>query len=292
MATDSHLHRRRSPSPREGRQRKRCRPADDGRRHEQEPSCPAAEGSPGEPPPPPVMLRGFDDRISARGLADRLEAAAGTVWRCRVKTSVTPPGSYPDFHLQLPPLVTAAAATSPHDGAVPAHAFVHFARPGAVARAARSGLQLCGGGRARPSDVISSSLRAARRRRRCDAKPMLFPDSRVEAGDLVAPGTFLAAWRAADDGDPASASPLDFVVDPSGGRCRLLFARDAAFVSPGAAALLMLCCDVKLEFPVGDVVRGPWRSWTTTRCCSESRPRPCCTTVRRGTTSTARYPST
>ena len=172
---------------------------------------------------------------------------------------MTPPGSYPDFHLQLPPLVTAAAATSPHDGAVPAHAFVHFARPGAVARAARSGLQLCGGGRARPSDVISSSLRAARRRG--DARPMLFPDSRVEAGDLVAPGTFLAAWRAADDGDPASASPLDFVVDPSGGRCRLLFARDAAFVSPGAAALLML-----------------WLLATTT--------------ARRGTTSTARYPST
>ncbi|XP_039855171.1 probable RNA-dependent RNA polymerase SHL2 [Panicum virgatum] len=86
---------------------------------------------------------------------------------------------------------------------------------------------------------------------------MLFPDSRVEAGDLVAPGTFLAAWRAADDGDPASASPLDFVVDPSGGRCRLLFARDAAFVSPGAcAAVLLCCCDVKLEFPVGDVVRA------------------------------------
>jgi len=142
---------------------------------------------------------------------------------------------------------------SPHDGAVPAHAFVHFARPGAVARAARSGLQLCGGGgRARPSDVISSSLRAARRRG--DARPMLFPDSRVEAGDLVAPGTFLAAWRAADG--PAGASALDFVVDPFVGRCRLLFARDAAFVSPGAAALLMLCCDVELEFPVGDVVRA------------------------------------
>jgi len=192
------------------------------------------------------MLRGFDDRLAARELVDGLEAEAGTVWRCRVKTSVTPPGSYPDFQLQLPlvPDATAAsrAATSPHDGAVPAHAFVHFARPGAVARAARSGLQLCGGGRARPSDGISSSLRAARRRG--DARPMLFPDSRVEAGDLVAPGTFLAAWRAADG--PAGASALDFVVDPSDGRCRLLFARDAAFTFATS--------------------RRCWRSRPTTRC--------------------------
>ena len=59
---------------------------------------------------------------------------------------------------------------------------------------------------------------------------MLFPDSRVEAGDLVAPDTFLAAWRVADG--PADASALNFVVDPSDGCCRLLFARNAAFVSP------------------------------------------------------------
>ncbi|RLN05292.1 hypothetical protein C2845_PM13G06310 [Panicum miliaceum] len=55
-------------------------------------------------------------------------------------------------------------------------------------------------------------------------------------------------------GGPACASALDFVVDPSDGRCRLLFARDAAFVSPGAAVLL--CCDVKLEFPVADIVQA------------------------------------
>ncbi|PUZ50556.1 hypothetical protein GQ55_6G066900 [Panicum hallii var. hallii] len=256
MATDSHL-RRGSPSPREQHHRKRRRPADDDRREEAR--FPAAEGSPREPvaAATQVTLRGFDDGLSARVLADRLEAAAGTVLRCRVKTSVTPPGSYPDFQLQLPHAAAAAAsraATSPHDGAVPAHAFVHFARPGAADRAARSGLQLCGGGgRMHPSDVISSSLRAARRRRRGDTKPMLFPDSRVEAGDLVAPDTFLAAWRGADD--PACTSALDFVVEPSDARCRLLFARDAAFVSLAGAAVL-LCCDVKLEFPVADIVQA------------------------------------
>jgi len=156
-----------------------------------------------------VMLRGFDDRLSARELVDRLEAEAGTVWRCRLKTSVTPPGSYPDFQLQLPlvPDATAAsrAAASPDDGVVPAHAFVYFARPGAAGRAARSGLQLYGGrsGRMRtPSDVISSSLRAARRRRHCDAKPMLFPDSRVEAGHLVALGSRHLPRRLARGGRP------------------------------------------------------------------------------------------
>jgi RNA-dependent RNA polymerase len=81
---------------------------------------------------------------------------------------------------------------------------------------------------------------------------MLFPDSRVEVGDVVAPGTFLVAWRGTDD----SASALDFVVDPSAGCCRLLFARDTAFTFPDfhrRVPAVLLCCDVKLEFSVADV---------------------------------------
>ncbi|XP_034599533.2 probable RNA-dependent RNA polymerase SHL2 [Setaria viridis] len=248
-----HLHRRRSLSPREQHQH---RPADDDRRQGRRPYYPAAEAWPrGSGVATKVSLRGFDDRLSARDLADHLESVAGTVWRCRVKTSVTPTGSYPDFQLRLPLPGAAAAAASPYDdGILPAHAFVHFADPRARSRAARSGLQLCSRGsrRTRPSaeNTHASSPSAADRRPRGIARPMLFPDSRVEVGDLAAPDTFLAAWRGADD--PASASAVDFVVDPSAGRCRLLFARDAAFASPAGAAAV-LCCDVKLEFPVGDV---------------------------------------
>jgi RNA-dependent RNA polymerase len=208
-----------------------------------------------------VSLRGFDDRLSARKLADELESVAGAVWRCRVKKSVTPSGSYPDFQLRLPlPGADAdAASSSPYDdGVLPAHAFVHFADPRAPGRAARSGLKLCssrGGGRRAETRPSTENAHHAPSHRHGDAaRTMLFPDSRVEVGDLVAPDAFLAAWRAGADDDPASA--VDFVVDPSGGgRCRLLFARDAAFSLPGAAAAAaVLCCDVKLEFPVRDVV--------------------------------------
>ncbi|CAO2187458.1 unnamed protein product [Urochloa humidicola] len=240
MTKDARRRPRRSLSPRDDHhQHKRRRPdADDddrwqGRRH-----YPAADEV-SLPPATQVSLRGFDERMSARELFDHLESVAGTVWRCRVKTSVTPPGSYPDFHLQPPPIIPSAAA-SPYDDGVPAHAFVHFADPRAPGRAARSGLHLCG----------SRGIRC----RGGASKPMLFPDSRVEAGDLVAPDTLLAAWRGgADDADDDSV--VDFVVDPSAGQCRLLFARDAAFPLPddAAAPALLLRCDIKLEFPVGDV---------------------------------------
>ncbi|CAO2210105.1 unnamed protein product [Urochloa humidicola] len=189
----------------------------------------------------PVSLRGFDERVSARELAGHLESVAGTVWRCRVKTTVTPPGSFPDFHFRPPPPPSPLPAAAD----VPAHAFVHFADPRAPGRAAMSGFHLAGcRGRTR-----TSSLGVAG-----NNKPLLFPGSRVEAGDLVSPDTLLAAWRAGagTDDDP---SAVDFIVDPSAGRCRLLFARDATFALPSAAAVL-LRCDVKLEFPVGDVAEA------------------------------------
>ncbi|CAO2176113.1 unnamed protein product [Urochloa humidicola] len=243
MTKDARRRPRRSLSPRDDHHHKRRRPDadDDDRRQGRRRYHDADEVSrPREPPAAAatqVSLRGFDERMSARELADHLESVAGTVWRCRVKTSVTPPGSYPDFHLRPPPSIPSTAA-SPYDDGVPAHAFVHFADPRAPGRAARSGLHLCGshGGA---------------------GKPILFPGSRVEAGDLVAPDTLLAAWRAgADDADPAT---VDFIVDPSAGRCHLLFTRDAAFPLPDAADVvpaLLLRCDVKLEFPVGDVAKA------------------------------------
>ncbi|CAO2209790.1 unnamed protein product [Urochloa humidicola] len=256
-------HRSLTPPPEQYQHNKRRRPdADDDDRRRQGPrwTYPAADASP-PPPATQVSLRGFDERVSARELAGHLESVAGTVWRCRVKTTVTPPGSFPDFHFRPPPpspLSAAASAVpaSPYDdgGAdVPAHAFVHFADPRAPGRAAMSDFHLAGcrgGGRTR---TRTSSLR-------CDGaagnnKPLLFPGSRVEAGDLVSPDTLLAAWRGGADADDMA----DFIVDPSDGRCRLLFASDAAFALPSAAgngAAVLLRCDVKLEFPVGDVAEA------------------------------------
>ncbi|CAO2200958.1 unnamed protein product [Urochloa humidicola] len=205
-----------------------------------------------------VSLSGFDlyDTPSARGLAAYLEhaVAAGRVLSCRVKTTCTPPGSYPNFQRALS---SPAAAPSPYDFRFlppPAHAFVHFVDPRSAAHAARwSGLHVLRrrGAAARDGGTNrSSSL-------------FFFPGSIVEVGDLVAPDTFLAAWRVPDYA--STQEPADFLVDPSGGgRCRLLFTRDAALVETpsasrsggGVSVTSVLRCDVKLEFPTGAVAEA------------------------------------
>ncbi|CAD6336019.1 unnamed protein product [Miscanthus lutarioriparius] len=198
-----------------------------------------------------AILTGFDAGLSARGLADDLEHVAGTVWRCRVKTSITTPESYPDFQL---PAVPAAATAVFHQyepsrhGRVAPHAFVHFEQLKAANRAGdffRS--------RIPAQDTYLLHGRAARLRDggTDTRRPMLFPDSRVEVGDVVAPGTFLVAWRGTDH----FTSALDFIVDPSARCCRLLFARVTAFTFPDLRLrpVVLLCCDVKLEFSVADV---------------------------------------
>ncbi|CAD6238407.1 unnamed protein product [Miscanthus lutarioriparius] len=190
-----------------------------------------------------VSLGGFDATVKALDLANFLELKAGLVWRCRVKTSWTPPDAYPDFLL---PTVTSAAAQTPQYDRVPPHAFVHFARPegarAAADAAGRSELILSG----KPLRAVSaqeSSLRASRRR---SVSPFRFPGSRLEVGDLPAKDAFLATWR-------GPASGLDFSVDPFDGSCGLIFARDTAFKVREFRESVVMRCDVKLEFPVRDV---------------------------------------
>ena len=196
-----------------------------------------------------AILTGFDAGLSARGLADDLEHVAGTVWRCRVKTSITPPKSYPDFHL---PAILAAAVLHPdgpsRHGRVAPHAFVHFEQLKAAnhagdffkMRISAQNTYLLHGRAACPRDGGTDMRR-----------PMLFPDSCVEFGDIVPPDTFFVAWRGTDH----SASAVDFIVDPSVGCCRLLFSRDTAFTFPDLCRrpTVVLCCDIKLEFSVSNV---------------------------------------
>ncbi|KAG8051760.1 hypothetical protein GUJ93_ZPchr0001g32555 [Zizania palustris] len=192
-----------------------------------------------------VSLGGFDARVSARELADFLEVEAGQVWRCRVKSSWTPPDSYPDF---LFPTTAAASSSAapPQYNRVPPHAFVHFARPEGALRAAdaagKSELILAGKP-LRAASMPESSLRLSRRR---NIKPFRFPDVRLEVGSLPAPDAFLAAWRGPDSG-------LVFSVDPFDGLCRLVFTRQTAFAFPGFREVAVLPCDVKLEFSVRDI---------------------------------------
>ncbi|KAF0920038.1 hypothetical protein E2562_032612 [Oryza meyeriana var. granulata] len=191
-----------------------------------------------------VSLGGFDAGITAGDLADFLEHEAGQVWRCRVKTSWTPPDSYPDFVL---PTAAANSAAQPRYDRVPPHAFVHFARPEGARRAADSAGRselILGGKPLRVASAPDSSLRVDRRRR---TEPFRFPDVRLEMGALPSRDEFLAAWRGPDSG-------LDLSVDPFDGCCRLVFTRDTAFTFPGFREVAVIRCDVKLEFSVRDVV--------------------------------------
>jgi RNA-dependent RNA polymerase len=155
------------------------------------------------------------DHLNAAGDLPRLQRRP--LRRCRRASAV----------FQAPP--------TPYERGPP-HAFVRFAHADAAHRAgARSrGLLVHGNNR---------SPRAA-------AAPFRFPCAGVEAGNLCTPHEFVAAWRFPDhDADGA----LDFVVDLSDETCRLVFSRDTAFAFPGTASLEVLCCDVKLEFPILDV---------------------------------------
>lgn len=190
-----------------------------------------------------VSLGGFDATVKALDLADFLELNAGSVWRCRLKTSWTPPDAYPDFLL---PTVTSAAAPPPQYDRVPPHAFVHFARPeGARAAADAAGRSelILSGKPLRAASAQDSSLRASRRR---SVSPFRFPGSRLEVGDLPASDAFIAAWR-------GPASGLEFSVDPFDGSCRFIFARDTAFKVREFRESVVMRCDVKLQFPVRDV---------------------------------------
>uniref|UniRef100_A0ACD5VBE7 Uncharacterized protein n=1 Tax=Avena sativa TaxID=4498 RepID=A0ACD5VBE7_AVESA len=190
-----------------------------------------------------VSLGGFDGSVSARELADFLESDAGQVWRCRVKSSWTPPDSYPDF---LHPTTTPAASAPPPYERVPPHAFVHFARPEAARRASdlvgKSELLLAGKP-LRIATALDSALRASRRH---GTVPFRFPDARLEIGALPKPDAFLAAWRGPAEG-------LEFMVDPFDACCRAVFTRDTAFAFTGYREVAVMRCDLKLEFSVRDI---------------------------------------
>jgi RNA-dependent RNA polymerase len=203
------------------------------------------------PPPVSVSLAGFDPRYTARDLAGFLESVAGEVLRCRVKTTWTPPESFPDFNVVLSDAAAAArppcskrrrryladpACSSAAAFRTPPHAFVRFAHPDASRRAAAA--------TPRGLLVLGNSRAAA-------AAPFLrFPCAGVEAGNLCTPHEFVAAWRYPDH-DDADGGALHFVVDET---CRLVFSRDTPFALPaGTPSLEVLRCDVKLEFPILDV---------------------------------------
>ncbi|ONK68823.1 uncharacterized protein A4U43_C05F16390 [Asparagus officinalis] len=80
-----------------------------------------------------VSFGGFTEKVSAEELANFLEYAVGTIYRCRLKTSWTPPDSYPDYKI-IDAVDSLLPLKDSYNRAVP-HAFVHFAVSDAAKRA-------------------------------------------------------------------------------------------------------------------------------------------------------------
>ncbi|KAK4364904.1 hypothetical protein RND71_016262 [Anisodus tanguticus] len=48
-----------------------------------------------------ISVGGFDNDVNAKMLSENLEEQFGQVWRCRLKTSSTPPDSYPTYDIDV-----------------------------------------------------------------------------------------------------------------------------------------------------------------------------------------------
>ncbi|GAV80756.1 RdRP domain-containing protein [Cephalotus follicularis] len=190
-----------------------------------------------------VSLGGFDSHVRAKDLVMFLEDEIGLVWRCRLKTSWTPPESYPSFEITD---TTDIQRTDDYNKVEP-HAFVHFALPDSeasvVEKAGRCDLFLNN----QPLKVSLGPQNPYRlNQRRRDTYPFRLCDVYVEIGNLVGQGEFFVGWRGPKKG-------VDFLVDPFDGRCRLCFSRETAFSFKSTTEYAVIECNFKMEFLVRDI---------------------------------------
>ncbi|KAK1275905.1 RNA-dependent RNA polymerase 6 [Acorus gramineus] len=188
-----------------------------------------------------VSFGGFDENTSAKQLTDFLEYEAGTIWRCRLKRSWTPPVSYPDFSKDA----SSVKRKEDYEKVCP-HAFVHFAVPDAARRAVNAVGKcelILNGHPLKANWGIDSSFRVNRRR---TIDPIKFSDVRLEVGHLVSRDEFWTSWKGPTSG-------VDFLIDPFDGCCRILFTKETAFAFKGTSLMAVIKCDFKLEFSVRDI---------------------------------------
>ncbi|KAK2660521.1 hypothetical protein Ddye_007054 [Dipteronia dyeriana] len=190
-----------------------------------------------------VSFGGFGSHVKAKELVDYLEGNIGLVWRCRLKTSWTPPDSYPDFDITE---TAEIERTDEHQKVLP-HAFVHFALADsadwAVAAAGRCELFFNG----EPLKVSLGPENPYRlNQRRRTTTPYKFSDVCVEIGTLVRRDDFFVGWRGPSSG-------VDFLVDPFDGTCKFCFSRETAFSFKSSKQYAVIKCDFKVEFLVRDI---------------------------------------
>ncbi|PKI75664.1 hypothetical protein CRG98_003924 [Punica granatum] len=190
-----------------------------------------------------ISIGGFDHHVRANDLLDFLEDEIGTVYRCRLKTSWTPPESYPDFsitNIGKIQLLDEYRKVEPH-------AFVHFAMPESAASAiadAKRGVLNMGGKPLKVSLGPESPFHMNQRRR--TTTPFKFSDVTVEIGTLISPEEFWAAWR-------GPLSGVEFFVDPFDATCKFCFTRDTVFSFKDTSDCAVIKCDLKMEFLVRDI---------------------------------------
>ncbi|GKV20473.1 hypothetical protein SLEP1_g30597 [Rubroshorea leprosula] len=191
-----------------------------------------------------VCVGGFGSDVSAKELVGYLENNEGfQVLRCRLKTSWTPPESYPDFQISD----TANIQGTDDFRRVEPHAFVHFAASQSVTWALEAAgrcelflnnkpLKVSLG----PENPFSMNQRGR------DTYPFKLADVRLEIGTLVSQNQFLIGWK----GPP---SGVDFLVDPFDGRCRFCFSRHTAFSFKNVNEHALMKCEFKVEFLVRNI---------------------------------------
>ncbi|MED6203850.1 RNA-dependent RNA polymerase [Stylosanthes scabra] len=190
-----------------------------------------------------ISIGGFDREVRANDLVVFLEEKIGMVDRCRLKTSWTPPESYPDFSIID---TTRVSRTDAYQKVEP-HAFVHFAMPEYVAET----INAAGRG-----DLVlnNSPLKVScgpenphfLRQRRRKTTPFKICDVLVEIGTLVKPEEFVVAWRGPDKG-------VNFLVDPFDSMCKFCFSKDVAFAFKGIERKAVIKCDFQVGFLVRDI---------------------------------------
>ncbi|KAG8375787.1 hypothetical protein BUALT_Bualt10G0136800 [Buddleja alternifolia] len=183
-----------------------------------------------------ISVGGLENNVTAKMLSDYFEDHVGLVWRCRLKTSSTPPESYPNYEID-----TEIVQRKNDYLKVEPHAFVHFAVAHSVElaldAAARGDLIL---GR-KPLKVSSGPENPHRmNERRRTTTPYKLSDVSVEIGNLRSQDEFVVGWRGARSG-------VDFLVDPFSGKCSLHFTKDIAFSFKAENRPAVIKCNFMIE---------------------------------------------
>ncbi|KAL2237326.1 UNVERIFIED_CONTAM: RNA-dependent RNA polymerase 6 [Sesamum indicum] len=184
-----------------------------------------------------ISVGGLENYVTAKMLLDYFEDNIGLVWRCRLKTSSTPPESNPNYEIDAESVQRKTDYVK-----IEPHAFVHFA----VAHSAKAALDAAARGELilgrKPLKVSLGPQNPYRmNERRRTTTPYKLSDVLIEIGVMRSRDEFLVGWRGPRTG-------VDFLVDPFNGTCKLHFTRNTAFSFKGEARSAVIKCNFKIEF--------------------------------------------